>query len=59
MFIRIVIRGRCRLSKNNGTDIKEYATMNRVKDATDADRLRRTKARVRGGEEVMNSNFAL
>lgn len=52
MFIRIVIRGRCRLSKNNGTDIKEYATMNRVKDATDADRLRRTKARVRGGEEL-------
>ena len=54
MFIRIVIRGRCRLSKNNGTDIKEYATMNRVKDAADADRLRRTKAWVRGGEEVMN-----
>lgn len=54
MFIRIVIRGRCRLSKNNGTDIKEYATMNRVKDAADADCLRRTKAWVRGGEEVMN-----
>ena len=52
MFIRIVIRGRGRLSKNNGTDIKEYATMNRVKDAADADRLRRTKARVRGGEEL-------
>ena len=36
MFIRIVIRGRCRLSKNNGTDIKEYATINRVKDAADS-----------------------